>query len=397
MTPQTESNPMTTPFARGMARATDLTRAGKLDEATALIQSLLQGPSAASSPADLTENMPEADDLIEGSFTRLDPSSPAPKASPRKPAARTGLAETLRSLAAGGMPRPGMTPPPQIDLPDGAQFLSLTHLSAHGSRDYRLYIPAKQGEGPMPLVVMLHGCTQSPEDFAIGTGMNILAEEFGFLVAWPAQPQGANAQKCWNWFRPEDQGRGKGEPALLAGVVGDILGSQRVDPRRVYVAGLSAGGAAAAIMGAAYPQMFAAVSVHSGLPVGAARDVPSAFAAMRGGSTAKPHSAAVPTIVFHGLADTTVHPANGAAVLDQAIATVSGLRPVRVSGRSLGGRSYTQTSHLDAVDVSVAEHWEIEGAAHAWAGGQPGGSYTDTKGPDASREMVRFFLQHQQR
>ena len=383
---------MNSRFNRSMSRATELTRAGKLEEATALIQSLLQGPSSSVAASGAVADMPATGDLIEGSFTCLD----TPGLAPRKPTAGQSLGETLRALAAGGMPRHGMPAPMHVDLPDGARFLKLTHRSTHGSRDYRLYIPAKQVEGPMPLFVMLHGCTQSPEDFAIGTGMNALAEEFGFLVALPAQPQGANAQKCWNWFRPEDQGHDRGEPALLAGIVGDILRAHPADPSRVYIAGLSAGGAASAIMGAAYPKMFAAVGVHSGLPVGAARDVPSAFAAMRGGSTAKPHGTAVPTIVFHGLADATVHPANGAAVLAQAVAAVPGLRQVCDAGRSDGGRRYKQTRHLDATDVSIAEHWEIEGAGHAWAGGQPNGSYTDASGPDASREMVRFFLQHKQ-
>ncbi|MFN4157406.1 MAG: alpha/beta hydrolase family esterase [Gemmobacter sp.] len=375
-----------------MSRVTDLTRAGKLDEATALIQSLLQGgPASAIEPAG-TDAAPADGDLIEGSFTRLE----TPVAARSRPKVRRGLSDTLRNIAAGGMPGPGRRAPLPVDLPEGARFLSLTHGGAQGRRDYRLYVPARRTEGRMPLVVMLHGCTQSPEDFATGTGMNALAEEFGFLVAWPAQPTGANAQKCWNWFRPEDQGRDRGEPALLAGIVRDILRDHPADAARVYVAGLSAGGAAAAIMGAAYPEMFAAVGVHSGLPVGGARDVASAFAAMRGGSAGAAHPVAVPTIVFHGLADATVHPGNGAAVVAQAMAPGSGLRQVRASGRSQGGRSYSQTRHLDAADKSIAEHWEIAVAAHAWAGGHPGGSYTDPAGPDASREMIRFFMQHRQ-
>ena len=379
---------MNTPFSRGMARATELTQAAKLDEATALIQSLLNGTPA----PDAQSVDPQA---LEGTFTRLDDSAPRAAAPATKPM-RQGLGETLRNIAAGGMPLHNMTQSGHIDLPTGAQFLSLSHRGAHGSRDYRLYIPAAATPNPMPLVVMLHGCTQSPEDFAIGTGMNTLAEEFGCIIAYPAQPQGANAQKCWNWFRPEDQRQGQGEPALIAGMIGDILRAHPADPARVYAAGLSAGGAAAAILGAAYPDLFAAVGVHSGLPVGAAQDVPQAFAAMRSGANGKGRSLGAPAIVFHGLADSTVHPDNGKAVTGQALRAHTGLTEKRVSGTSGGGRVYRQTRYAKACGLSMAEHWEIEGAGHAWAGGAAGGSYTDPKGPDASREMLRFFLQHKQ-
>jgi len=378
---------MKNPFGHGMTRATDLTRAGKLNEATALIQSLLQGKPAATAP-DID------DDVIEGTVTR--PEDAAPPTRNHAPVRRKGLGETLKLIASGGMPGRGARAPVAVDLPEGAQFLSLTHRGAQGSRAYRLYIPATRSEGPMPLIVMLHGCTQSPEDFAIGSGMNALAEEFGCLVAWPAQPQGANMQKCWNWFRPEDQARGRGEPALIAGIVADVLRDHPADPSRVYVAGLSAGGAAAAIMGAAYPDLFAAIGVHSGLPVGGAQDVPSAFAAMRSGASGAGTSVDVPAIIFHGLADSTVHPGNGSAIAAQALQAQTGLDRARVRGTSATGRSYWQTSHADASGRTVAEHWEIEGAGHAWAGGQSDGSYTDPTGPDASREMVRFFLQHSQ-
>jgi len=373
-------------MTRGMTRATALTRSGDLAEATALIRSLLRA-----SPA--TDEQPDDTGVIEGSFTRQGEGAPPPRTART---ARKGLSETLRSIAAGGMPQRGPLTPAAPDLPSGAQFLALTHQGTQGSRDYRLYVPATMPEGPMPLIVMLHGCTQSPEDFATGTGMNALAEEYGALIAWPAQPQGANVQKCWNWFRPEDQAKGRGEPALIAGIVHDILRAHPADAARVYIAGLSAGGAAAAIMGASYPELFAAIGVHSGLPVGGARDVPSAFAAMRSGSTGTARVSGVPAIVFHGLADTTVHPANGEAVLTQALRARAGLNQVRVSGTSGGGRTYRQTRHEDARGLSMAEHWEIDGVGHAWSGGQAAGSYTDPKGPDASREMLRFFLQHRQ-
>ena len=380
---------MTQNFTHSMARATDLTRAGKLQEATALIQSLLHPK------ADAMPHVAEVDgDVIEGSCERLDDPKPAPRPQAAAKPTRKGLAETLRSIAAGGMLAGARRAPQTVDLPAGAQFLALTHVGAQGRRAYRLYVPAQKAAGPMPLIVMLHGCTQSPEDFAVGTGMNALAEKSGCLVAWPAQPQGANAQKCWNWFRPEDQSRDRGEPALIAGIVRDVLRDYPADPGRVYIAGLSAGGAAAAILAAAYPDMFAGVGVHSGLPVGAARDVPQAFAAMRTGSAGQGTALAVPTIVFHGLADTTVHPGNGAAVVAQALQGRTGLKQTRSSADSILGRSCRIIRNTDAKGCSVVEYWQIEGAGHAWAGGAQAGSYTDPQGPDASAEMLRFFLQH---
>jgi poly(hydroxyalkanoate) depolymerase family esterase len=381
---------MTNLFAKGMARATELTRAGKLEEATALIRSLLHRNVGPQTPAAIPDP-----DVVEGTFTRL-PSAPSKPPTAAKPRHHKGLGETLRNIAAGGMPPREDRAPVPLDLPAGAQFLSLTYTGPQGRRGYRLYTPANRPTAPMPLVVMLHGCTQTPEDFAAGTGMNALAEEFGCLIAWPAQPSGANAQKCWNWFQPEDQGRERGEPALIAGIVQDILRDHPADPARVYVAGLSAGGAAAAILGAAYPDVFAAIGVHSGLPVGGAQDVPSAFAAMRSGATGGAQRVTVPTIVFHGLEDTIVHPDNGDAVVAQTRQVWSGLTKAQVSGGAAGGRSYRQTRHSDARGRSIIEHWEIHGAGHAWAGGTLAGSFTDPKGPDASREMLRFFLQHRQ-
>src|SRR3712207_5482217 len=202
---------------------------------------------------------------------------------------------------------------------------------------------------------MLHGCTQSPDDFAAGTRMNVLAEEHTCLVAYPAQAAAANVQRCWNWFSPGDQQREQGEPSLIAGITRQIMRDYPVDPQRVYVAGLSAGGAAAAIMGATYPDLYAAVGVHSGLAYGAASDLPSAFAAMRqGGSTATKGAhrpgrtgRAVPTIVFHGDSDTTVNPVNGDQVVAQAKASAE-LQITQSRGQSPGGMGYTCTAHNDA-------------------------------------------------
>ena len=280
----------------------------------------------------------------------------------------------------------------EVSVPEGARFTEFTHRGVAGALGYRLYVPSRYAGEAVPLVVMLHGCTQSPEDFAAGTRMNALAEEQGFLVAYPRQTQGANAQKCWNWFDAAGQLRDHGEPALIAGLTRDAMRDFAVDPARVYVAGLSAGGAAAAILAQVYPDLYAAAGVHSGLPAGAARDMPGAFAAMRGGGRALP-GRAVPTIVFHGDADHTVAPSNGDQVIAQARGGAS-LSSESTRGRSDGGLGFTRTVESDASGLPMAEHWLLHGAGHAWSGGSAAGSYTEPRGPDASREMLRFFLRH---
>jgi poly(hydroxyalkanoate) depolymerase family esterase len=244
---------------------------------------------------------------------------------------------------------------------------------------------------------MLHGCTQSPDDFAAGTRMNVVAEEHTCLVAYPAQAASANASKCWNWFSPRDQQRGGGEPSLIAGITRHIMRDYAVDPERVYVAGLSAGAAAAAIMGTTYPDLYAAIGVHSGLACGAASDLPSAFAAMSQGDAPVRGSGSrrmIPTIVFHGDRDSTVHPRNGDQVVAQSASAVAGLQTSVQRGRVPGGHAYSRTLHADARGQTVLEQWVVHGAGHAWSGGSTAGSYTDPRGPDAAREMLRFFLEH---
>ena len=240
---------------------------------------------------------------------------------------------------------------------------------------------------------MLHGCTQDPDDFAAGTAMNEAAQAKGFYVLYPAQSRQANPHGCWNWFKHSHQQRGRGEPALLAGMTQEVMDRHAIDPRRVYVAGLSAGGAMAAILGATYPDLYAAVGVHSGLAAGAATDLPTAMAAMRGGGTGRGAAHGVPTIVFHGDADATVHPANGDQVIAACAGTEAAVATHQVRGDS--GRASTRRVHTDPSDGRVlGEHWLVHGAAHAWSGGNAQGSYTDSSGPDATAEMLRFFFEH---
>ncbi|MBC7578364.1 MAG: PHB depolymerase family esterase [Tardiphaga sp.] len=272
------------------------------------------------------------------------------------------------------------------------KFIDGSHTNAAGTRTYKLYVPSSYtGEQQVPLVVMLHGCTQDPVDFASGTQMNHLAEEMHCLVVYPAQSQQANAQRCWNWFSAVDQTRGQGEPSIIAGITRDVMASHNVDDKQVYVAGLSAGGAMATIMGTLYPDLYAAVGVHSGLPFGSAHDLPSALAAMKG-KFGRPQAQgeSIPIIVFHGDRDTTVHPANG----DELIArgTHHAAKEIVIEpGRVPDGHAYTRTVHQHPDGTPHAEQWLIHGAGHAWSGGSARGSYTDGKGPDASREMMRFF------
>ena len=303
------------------------------------------------------------------------------------------------SLPLGELVNPAPVKAPHA--PSGAKFLSESFSGAQGSRSYKLYVPSGyRGGQPVPLIVMLHGCLQSPDDFAAGTRMNEAAERQVCLVAYPAQTASANSSRCWNWFNPADQRRDQGEPAIIAGIARRIMAGYAVDPRRVYVAGLSAGGAEAAILAETYPDLFAAVGVHSGLACGAATDMNSAFVAMRAGaapqrrrrSPAEP-ARPIPAIVFHGDRDATVHPSNGDAVI--ARATPDGAPRTRVEqGSVVGGHTYTRSLTIDASGRTLLEQWVIHGAGHAWSGGSSSGSYTDPRGPDATAEMLRFFLEH---
>jgi poly(hydroxyalkanoate) depolymerase family esterase len=287
-----------------------------------------------------------------------------------------------------------------LRAPEGAAYLARSHTGSAGSRDYRLYVPAAAGGRARGLVVMLHGCTQTPDDFAAGTGMNTLADEHGFVVAYPRQSTSANQSGCWNWFSPQDQVRDLGEPSILAGLTRVLVREYDIDEAQVFVAGLSAGGAMAAILAATYPDLYRAAGIHSGLAHGAASDLVSAFAAMRG-TPVPPGTgqrqilrceAHTRTIVFHGTDDQTVHPSNGEGIFASARARLNGAAETEQQGRSSGGLAYRRKVVTDSRGHPQLEYWTVEGLGHAWSGGRPDGSYTDALGPDASREMVRFFL-----
>jgi len=386
-----------------LREATRLTQAGQLTEATALLQRMFRGERAPAAASAAPGHMPlpgrppptidlEANDVSDAD--RVAPAA-APTAAPRRTRPLFDRAKDGTWLGMRGVKR---APPSMTEIvPEGAKFVEGTYSNKAGSRTYKLFVPKGYHQGqPLPLVVMLHGCTQSPDDFAAGTRMNFIAEEQTCLVVYPAQRSDANPSKCWNWFRSADQSRDEGEPSLIAGITRQVMQDYSVDPTRIFVAGLSAGGAAAAIMGATYADLYAAVGIHSGLAYGAATDMPSAFAAMRQGSGAGRHADSrgptVPSIIFHGDRDSTVNPVNGTQALEQAIGAARTKKKTH-RGQIPGGHSYTRTTHADG-EREILEHWNIHGAGHAWSGGSPAGSYTDPQGPDATKEMLRFFLEN---
>jgi poly(hydroxyalkanoate) depolymerase family esterase len=396
-----------------MLEATRLTRAGQLTEAAELLQRMFRGEITRDMGAGgAGDAAPAGRPIIDAEVKTIDQTDlqffgATTFPSPNTSGVLRGFFDHVRRrselkvedlLPSAPVSRPDVVPP-------GGKFIEWTYSNPAGTRTYKLYIPSRYHGQALPLIVMLHGCTQSPDDFAAGTRMNLIAEEQTCLVVYPAQPSAANPAKCWNWFRPGDQRRGQGEPSLIAGITRQVMRQYSVDPQRVYIGGLSAGAAAAAVMGATYPELYAAVGVHSGLACGAANDLPSAFAAMRQGDLAdaldsgdisftRKSGRVVPTIVFHGDRDTTVNPRNGDHVITRSMRTTNLLKKVH-RGRVPGGHPYTRTIHTDPSGRAIFEHWQIHGAAHAWSGGSPAGSFTDPRGPDATWEMLRFFREHQ--
>src|SRR6266516_3676385 len=355
-----------------MAEATRLTRAGQLAKATALIQRKLGGISAP------IGRSTRADVPIEAGVRIVEviPTLPEP---------------TIQ----GGT---DASPSSQ----QGGKFVDGAYSNIAGTRTYKLYIPKNYNGQAVPLVIMLHGCTQNAVDFAAGTRMNMFAEGKTFLVAYPEQVSSANTSKCWNWFQPADQQRGMGEPSLIAGITRQIMNSYHADINRVYVAGMSAGGAMAVIMAVTYPDLYAAVGVHSGLAYRAAHDVRSGIAAMRRGTgqSVQQLTSVIPLISFHGDRDTTVSPVNADHLLNQWLQVTnpeqerSAYSTKVERGQVVGGRAYTRSIYHNANGQVIAEKWLVHQAGHVWSGGSSDGSFTDPKGPNASTELLRFFAEH---
>ena len=445
-------------------KATQLTRGGRLMDATRLIQKALglaKSPSAPAGPADRAAADARADTRSGSRPAARDGARPGDD-----DVVDTPFREVLRKPANESVFSPHEVPEgpegpevqdtPDVAAPRGepqvepseaklapasasrpASFTESTFRSGASTYAYRLYVPGSDGadvapgaapgashatahQAPLlPLIVLLHGCKQDAADFAAGTAMNALAETEKCLVLYPEQLSSANPMRCWNWFDAAHQARDTGEPHMIATLIQHILATHPADPSRVYIAGLSAGGAMAALMAGLYPELIAAVGVHSGLPAGAANDVVSAFSAMRRG--ARPSGTAggtaegdadggavvMPTIVFHGSADKTVNPDNGDQIIDAALAALgsAGITLQKVEqladspeGRDPAGnqqRDTLRTVYSGAGGKSYVEHWAVDAGPHAWSGGDAAGSFTDPHGPSASEAMLAFFLQHQ--
>ena len=379
-------------FISQMKESARLVQAKDVGSATALIQQAL-------AQAGLMPGQPgqsaQSDHAAKDAATAFVDINPAPNW-------QSLLRKGQASMRAAGVMRDvdGDDDVAVVDEAAAGSFVGGVFSNSCGRRRYKLYIPAQASSTPRPLIVMLHGCTQNPDDFALGTGMNQLAEEANCLVLYPEQDSASNRTQCWNWFEPGHQARDAGEPGIIAGMTRQIIKEHGADPAQVFVAGMSAGGAMAALMGADYPELFAAVGVHSGLPAGSGRDMITGLQAMKKPGKGRALREAVPVIVFHGATDHVVAPANGDTVLQQYVGAHAGLRAtpltVRHDDAAHGGRRCRRSTWRDEAGKAMAEHWVVQGAGHAWAGGNAAGSHTDAAGPCASREMLRFFLGREQ-
>ncbi len=418
-----------------MSDAARFTRTRRLLETTAFIHRTFR--EALKPRPRPTDTDPPAEPVVEGSFRVVEPDAPESNLrevevtifDPAAPAEGEPLPETQlilppllpspRQKTRKGQrvePPPPAVEAPPTDAPDQTKgrFIKESFTCKAGTRAYKLYIPSGYQGQALPLVVMLHGCTQSPDEFAAATRMNEFAETHSFFVAYPAQTFKANFGRCWNWFKTSEQQRDRGEPAIIAGLTRQVIDTYGLDRRRVYIAGISAGGAMAAIMGMTYPDLYAASGIQSGVPYGVAHNLLSGLAAIKGAGSvsaeklrsapagkAKPRI--VPTIVFHGDQDSIVDPHNGDQIIAQWLELAgtpgqNGPEPQATieQGQVPGGHAYTRSVYHDQNGAPLMEQWLVHGAGHAWSGGNPRVAWTDAKGPDATQEMLRFFYQHPQ-
>ena len=366
-------------FTRALLKATQMTGMGHLMDATRRLQRAL------------LKTVPRA--VVK----------PQPTAPVRRDMSKAAIKDTVIYMP----PPADVEPTAPARTPAKATFTECFFSFEDKQFSYRLYTPVARVASDsavrplLPLIVLLHGCKQNAQDFALGTAMNELAEQQGCMVLYPEQLSSANAQRCWNWFEPGHQQRGRGEPGMIVALTQRVLaahqGAGGADPERVYIAGLSAGGAMAAVVAGLCPDIFAGLGVHSGLPAGAAKNLISAFSAMRRG--AKGHNApALPTIVFHGDHDKTVHPDNGKYISSAALAALksSGVSLAKSSAvvTAADGQTTERTIYRAANGPSYIEHWRVDNGPHAWSGGNSAGSFTNPAGPSASAAMLTFFLQH---
>jgi poly(hydroxyalkanoate) depolymerase family esterase len=304
----------------------------------------------------------------------------------------------------------------------------------YGDFKYKLYVPDQyNAKTKAPLMVMLHGCTQDPDDFATGTNMNLLADQENFLVLYPnmnhlfnpSDPTGYNPLGCWNWFLDKNQHRGMGHPKLVYEMINEVKNQYNIDENRIYAAGLSAGGSLACIMGVTYPDVFSGIAICSGMAYDAAnvffltdpladdakksmeKGVPNPYTCGKNAFLEMgEYKKKMPIIVFQGLLDTTVHPINAQHVIiqwAQANYMIEGGRgrtdvtPVKVKAEVMNDKSYTKHVYADRQGEPLMELWMIDQMGHTWSGGNPNGSYTDPSGPNATEIIWKFFVKHQQK
>jgi poly(hydroxyalkanoate) depolymerase family esterase len=332
-------------------------------------------------------------------------------------AAPPALQTLLRPAPSPVRRRPGRRRSAPVPGEDAAHDERAFTVAGHARRAL-IHLPTGVEPGvAVPLVCVLHGCTQEPQSFAAATRITEAADRYGFVAVCPRQSRQDNMLRCWNWFLPEHQARGAGEPAYIAGIVSELIAARTkmtIDTRRIFMAGFSAGGAMAAILAATYPDLFAAVAVHSGLAYGCASDLRAAFRAMASGANdpdaqgRAAHAAMgvfarpVPTIVIHGSNDRMVAPVNAQQLLQQSMAANRLAAPERCDldiarpattwqERVNGGHAYTRSQWTDRRGALLHELLMVDGLGHAWSGGVRGGSHTDPLGPDATDAIWCFF------